>query len=63
MTYQDFCNSCRDLYNKKLYSKAILKTFVQAGSLKQEEYDAIINGTPFSWEMPADTIEEEIQNA
>lgn len=62
MTYQDFCNSCRDLYQKKLYSKAILQTFVKKGSLHQEEFDAIINGTPFSWETPVDT-EEEIQNA
>ena len=51
MTYEDFCNSCRSLYNKKLYSKAVLTTFVNKGALGTTEFDAIINGTPFSWEM------------
>lgn len=64
MTYQDFCNSCRDLYQKKLYSKAVLQSFVNKGALNQEEFNAIIDGTPFSWEVPVDQqVEGEIQNA
>lgn len=63
MTYQDFCRSCRDLYNKKLYSDAVLKMFVQKGSLKEPEYDAIIKGEPFSWEVPADNMKGESEDA
>lgn len=56
MTYENFCNTCRDLFNKKLYSEPVLMSFVVKGALATPEYEAIINGTPFSWETPVDTI-------
>lgn len=55
MTYHEFCETCRDFYKKKLYSKKTLDKFVVKGTLKQHEEDCIVDGIAFDWEQPETT--------
>lgn len=61
MNYHEFCETCRDLYRKKVYIAAVLNAFVRKGALKEQERDAIVNGELFEWERPEEPTEV-IQN-
>lgn len=61
MTHKEFCEECRILYNKKVYSKTVLLAYVKKGALSNEEYNCIVNKEPFPWERTPDVEETEVE--